>query len=190
MPSNPTFLISSQWQYKNYASPSTTFFACTKLLESNIGPDTDEKQFNYLQLIQVNVKRINQLLNNLLLVKKVEAKELNVNPSVLDLTEFCFHSTGKPIQGAYHSFYGHYHLTFDQQEGQHDFRETVNRIFDRNGIAFELNEEGRIERLAPEGIREAIHLAQYRTGDNDPNSLLETARSKYLDPDLATAKTL
>lgn len=69
--------------------PLNNIFACTKLLESNIGPETDEKQFNYLQLIQVNVKRINQLLNNLLLVKKVEAKELSVNPSVLDLTEFC-----------------------------------------------------------------------------------------------------
>lgn len=108
--------------------------------------------------------------------------------AILDLTEFCFQSTGKPVQGAYHSFHRHYHLTFDQQEGQHDFRETINRIFARNGIAFELNEEGRIKRLAPEGIREALHSAQFRTGDNDLNSLLETARSKYLDPDLANRK--
>ncbi len=111
-----------------------------------------------------------------------------LNPAILDLTEFCFHSTGKPVQGTYHSFFGHYHLTFDQQEGQHDFRETVNRIFARNGIAFELNEEGKIRRLAPEGIREALHSAQFRTGDNDLNSLLEIARSKYLDPDLNNRK--
>lgn len=108
--------------------------------------------------------------------------------AVLDLIEFCFQSTGEPVQRDYHSFYKHYHLNFNQREGQDSLREDINLLFARNGIAFELSEEGAITRLAPEGIREALHSAQFRTGDNDLNSLLETARTRYLDPDLATRK--
>lgn len=108
--------------------------------------------------------------------------------AVLDLIEFCFKSTGKPVQHSYHSFYKHYHLDFNQQKGQDSLREDINLVFARNGIAFELSEEGAITRLAPEGIRETLHSAQFRTGDNDLNSLLETARSKYLDPDLTNRR--
>lgn len=74
---------------KELRHPLHNIFACTKLLESAAQPEIDEKQLNYLQLIQVNVRRINQLLNNLLLIKKVEAKELRLNPALLNLTEFC-----------------------------------------------------------------------------------------------------
>ncbi len=108
--------------------------------------------------------------------------------AILDPLEFCYQSTAKPIQGDCHSFYKHFHLGFDRQEGQQDLREAVNRIFGRNGIAFELNEGGTVVRLAPESIREALHSAQSRTGDNDLNSLLEAARSKYLHPDIASRK--
>lgn len=93
--------------------PLNNIFACTKLIESNIAPETDDKQLNYLQLIQVNVKRINQLLNNLLLVKKVEAKELSVNPSLLDLTEFCRELMDELQQGV-----GFQHKITFSSEGQ------------------------------------------------------------------------
>lgn len=109
-------------------------------------------------------------------------------PAILDLIEFCFRSTGSPIQGRHHPFFSHFHLSFNEQEGQDAWREAINRIFARNGIAFELNEEGTIQRLAPAGIREALTLARFSTGDNDLNLLLETARSKYLDPDLVIRK--
>jgi PAS domain S-box-containing protein len=81
-------------------NPLNNIFACTKLIESNAQQGADEKVLYYLQLIQVNVKRINYLLNNLLLIKKIEAKELQLNPSLLDLTEFCRELTEDIQQGA------------------------------------------------------------------------------------------
>jgi PAS domain S-box-containing protein len=80
-------------------NPLNNIFACTKLIESNVQPGSGEKLVYYLQLIQVNVKRINQLLNNLLLIKKVEAKELGLHPALLDLTEFCQEITDDIRQG-------------------------------------------------------------------------------------------
>jgi PAS domain S-box-containing protein len=80
-------------------TPLNNIFACTKLVESNTQHWADEKQLNYVQLIQVNVKRINQLLNNLLLIKKVETKELRLNPALLNLTEFCRELTDELQQG-------------------------------------------------------------------------------------------
>jgi signal transduction histidine kinase len=81
-------------------NPLNNIFACAKLIESNAQQRTDEKTLNYLQLIQVNVRRINQLLNDLLLIKKVEARELQLNPALLDLTEFCRELTEELQQGA------------------------------------------------------------------------------------------
>jgi signal transduction histidine kinase len=43
---------------------------------------------------------MNQLLNDLLLIKQVESKELRLNPSLLDLTEFCRELTEDLQQGA------------------------------------------------------------------------------------------
>lgn len=81
-------------------NPLNNVFACTKLIESNTQPETDEKLSNYLHLIQVNVRRMNQLLNDLLLIKKVEANELHLNPSLLDLSQFCHDLTEELQQGA------------------------------------------------------------------------------------------
>lgn len=81
-------------------NPLNNIFACTKLIETNTQPRTDDKIINYLQLIQVNVRRMNQLLNDLLLIKKVESKELRLHPSLLDLTEFCRELTEELQQGA------------------------------------------------------------------------------------------
>ncbi len=81
-------------------NPLNNIFACTKLIESNAQPEGDEKLLYYLQLIQVNVRRINQLLHNLLLIKKLEAKEVGSNPTLLDVTEFCRELTEDIRQGA------------------------------------------------------------------------------------------
>ena len=81
-------------------NPLNNIFACTKLIETNAQPEADEKLLYYLQLIQANVRRINQLLHNLLLIKKLEAKELSFNPALLNLTEFCRELTADVQQGA------------------------------------------------------------------------------------------
>lgn len=81
-------------------NPLNNIFACTKLIETNAQPEADEKLLYYLQLIQANVRRINQLLHNLLLIKKLEAKEVKLNPAELNLTEFCRELTEDVQHGA------------------------------------------------------------------------------------------
>jgi hypothetical protein len=107
---------------------------------------------------------------------------------VLDLIEFAYEKVAAPIQRSFHPFFEHYHLSFAQAEGRAAFRAEINRIFDRNGIAFELKETGHIERIAPEGLREALTQAVFRTGDAPLDEFLEKARSKFLTPNPAIRK--
>jgi PAS domain S-box-containing protein len=93
-------------------NPLNNIFACTKLIENNTQPETDEKTLSYLHLIQVNARRMNQLLNDLLLMKKVEANELHLNPSLLNLTQFCQDLTEELQQGAA----ARHTITFTSQE--------------------------------------------------------------------------
>jgi hypothetical protein len=107
---------------------------------------------------------------------------------ILDLIEFSYEKIAKPIPGGHHSFFDHHHLSFDQAEGRTAFREEVNKIFERNGIAFELKETGQIERLAPEGLREVLSQAVFNTGDEVLDELLERARTHFLNPNSAVRR--
>jgi len=69
--------------------PLNTIFSHAKYLENNPDFDTENNHLYYLQRIQGNAQRINQLLNDLLLIKKIEAKQLHLNPTELDLTQLC-----------------------------------------------------------------------------------------------------
>lgn len=107
---------------------------------------------------------------------------------ILDMTQFCWRCVGKPIQGSYHDYFDHYHLTFDIDAGRAAFAEALNRIFRRGGLAHELTEAGRIERLAPPVLREELVSAQFRAGDAELDRMLETGRRKFLDPDEAVRR--
>ena len=102
---------------------------------------------------------------------------------ILDLVEFCFAHVARPGQGSFHSFFEHHHLTFDREAGQEAFRVQVNRILARNGLAYELRGDGRVERLAPPTLGEVLRSALFRTGDGTLDDLLEKARAKFLNPD-------
>ncbi len=67
----------------------------------------------------------------------------------LDLIQFCYKTVSKPIQGGYHSFFRHHHLSFEEEAGKEAFREKINTIFRRNGIAFVLENDGSIKRVVP-----------------------------------------
>jgi len=102
---------------------------------------------------------------------------------LLDLIEFSYDKIAKPIQGRYHPFYRHHHLSFDQAEGRAAFRSEIDTIFARNGIAFDLQETGEIERLAPPVLAEALAEASFHTGDTILDQLLEKAKTKFLNRD-------
>jgi len=56
---------------------------------------------------------------------------------VFDLLEFSYEVIALPDAGSYHSYFSHSHYSYDQQAGRYRFAEDVNRLFERNGIAFE-----------------------------------------------------
>ena len=101
---------------------------------------------------------------------------------VLDLIEFCWKSIGKPVKTNYHSFFGHHHLAFDEKAGRNEFRNEVETIFRRNGIAYVLSEDGHVERLVPLVFQNTLVQSESHTGDVEFDRLLSTARRKFLDP--------
>jgi len=102
--------------------------------------------------------------------------------AVLDLLEFCYRHVAEPIPGSYHSFFDHHHLGFEREQGRRDFRERAERILARNQIAYELRFDGTIGRLAEPVLQEALTAHVFATGDAKLDVLLESARTKFLDP--------
>lgn len=106
---------------------------------------------------------------------------------VFDLLEFSYEMVAEPHDRGYHSFMGHTHYSYDKARGQDRFAADVNRIFERNGIAYELR-DGEVRRLAPDKLHEALEAARFRTGDATLDELLESARRKILSRDLGTRR--
>lgn len=118
--------------------------------------------------------------------------------SILDLIEFIHKNIAQPTQGEYHPFFKHHHLSYDRGAGQEAFRNKINTIFARNGIAFELHPvpsktpkgralgefTGVIRRLGPPVMRDLVRSAVFHTGDTDLDAMIETARTKFLNPDV------
>jgi hypothetical protein len=102
---------------------------------------------------------------------------------ILDFIEFVYAAVAKPIPGKYHDFFSHHHLTFDQEAGQEEFRATVNRIFARNGVAFEMQPAGSIVRALPPVLGEDLKRTLFNTGDRTLDNMLEECRTKFSDRD-------
>lgn len=108
------------------------------------------------------------------------------SPAVFDLLEFCHKNIAEPTRGAYHPFFRHYRLSFDEsatEVGQESFREDVNTILARNRIVFDLKPNGRVERILPPALDKLLTMPTFDTGDNKLNSMLEDARSKFVSRD-------
>lgn len=133
--------------------------------------------------------------------------------TILDFIEFCHKYTAKPTAYEHHPLdhynrvtafrdplwqwnqifgdepeSGHSHFIYDVKAGQREFRESINLIFTRNGIVYELTDKGTVIRLAPEILRELLQYAKFHTGDADLDELLNSARIKFLDPHLDARK--
>lgn len=140
-------------------------------------------RFRFNAAIQAGVPDISELvpLGGGWRIIQIETPPLVV---AMDIIEFCWKSISKAKQGDFHRYYGHYHYgDFDKDAGQSEFRDAVNLIFHRNGLAFTLTEQGRIERTMPVEIGNTLHNAVFQTKDPILNELLETARQKFISPD-------
>jgi len=113
--------------------------------------------------------------------------EVPSDHQLFDLIEFVYEHAGLPRTYGRHPFFGHDHHTYDQEAGRAKFAEDVNRVFERQGLAFELV-QGEVTRMAPTGLQEALAATVFATGDDDLNRLLETAREKFLNKSLDVRK--
>lgn len=104
--------------------------------------------------------------------------------AIMDLIEFVAGSVGDAQKGSWHSFFAHHHLSWDKESGFRRFAADVNRLLARNGVAFELSEEGTVRRLLIGPLRDALAGAVFRTEDPETNRLLEGARKLILAPDV------
>ena len=102
--------------------------------------------------------------------------------AILDVIEFCWRHVGEPVTGSYHNFFQHSHLSFNRDLGRSKFRDQINLIFARNGLAYTLTDEGNIERIGPPVLNEELASAQFVTGDSELDRILESARRKFLNP--------
>lgn len=114
----------------------------------------------------------------------LEADSPPATGPLMDLLEFVAVNVGQPIPGQWHSYFNHHHLDHDRAAGLEDWRSQLNRLFARNGVAFEMDETGLMHRRAPEALREALVSVRFQTGDPALDRLCETARSKFLSPKL------
>ncbi|KAM3100644.1 ATP-binding protein [Phormidesmis sp. 146-12] len=72
-----------------FRNPLNAILFSTELLERYGDQLTDAKKTTYLQRIQLSVRRMNQLLNEVLLVGETEAGKLQYKPKPIDLIQFC-----------------------------------------------------------------------------------------------------
>jgi len=79
----------------------------------------------------------------------------------------------------------HSHYSYDKETGREKFASEVNRVFERNGIAFELK-DGEVIRFASAVLHESLAAAAFKTGDAILDGLLEVSRQKFLSRSLYT----
>jgi hypothetical protein len=115
------------------------------------------------------------------------ASERPEDGQIFDLVEFSYEHIGEPNDYAQHSYWGHSHYTYDQEGGRKKFEADVNRIFERNGMAFELK-QGEVTRIAPTGLADVLAQSVFKTGDATLDELLEDSRTRFLHRDVKVRK--
>lgn len=96
--------------------------------------------------------------------------------------EFTYEHVAEALNPEFHSYWSHSHYTYDQDSGREKFAADVNRIFERNGMAFELA-DGEVWRLIPAPLHEELARSIVHTGDAALDQMLAAATEKYLHRD-------
>ncbi len=110
-----------------------------------------------------------------------------VTVNAIEIVQFCYKHVSFPILPQSHGYYAHHHyLDFSRREGQEAFAGEVNTIFRRNHLAYELETSGKVKRLLPPVLGEALVASEFTSEDRQLNRLLESARDKFGSPDFHT----
>ncbi|ALF54729.1 ATPase [Nostoc piscinale CENA21] len=74
-----------------FRTPLSTILSSAELLEHYRHKWTEEKQITHLHRIQAAVNRINEMLNDVLVIGKAEAGKIEYTPTTFDLVAYCDH---------------------------------------------------------------------------------------------------
>jgi len=141
-------------------------------------------------------------VNNRLLVSTIEANIPDLNDqlgiihdeddlpnkyAILDFVEFCYENISDYDEYYHHDYFRHFHLSFpDTTRNKESFRKEVNRLFERNGIVFFLNEDGLVKRYLPLELDRLISTLEVNTADERLNELIHISISSISDPKIET----
>lgn len=109
--------------------------------------------------------------------------------ATLDLIEFIYsHIYEASPVGNIHEYFNHFHYRFENTGANRArFREEINTLFERNGIAYTLDENGKIQRVLPEVINNLIH-SKIKTQDSTLDSLINESIENFLQPKVKNRK--
>ncbi|HCA3439732.1 TPA: stationary phase or STEss regulating sigma factor [Salmonella enterica subsp. salamae serovar 35:g,m,s,t:-] len=100
---------------------------------------------------------------------------------VMDLLQFCHKHIAFPIKTEYHSYFKHHHImNFDVDAGRSEFRQRINTIFARNGLAYELQRSGDIIRLLSPQLTQMIGSVN-APREVELRGMLERANAKIIN---------
>jgi hypothetical protein len=117
----------------------------------------------------------------------VDRENLPTDGQIFDLVEFAYEFIAEAKDPSLHSYMSHSHYSYDQEAGRDKFSHDVNRVFERNGIAFELK-HGEVIRIAPAVLHESLAETVFKTGDAVLDELLEVSRQKFLNRSLGVRR--
>jgi AbiJ N-terminal domain 4 len=133
----------------------------------------------------LNAQKVNMAAFHVVWPDEVMHKDTShiSDSKVFDLIEYSFENIARPMPKDYHSFFSHHHYDYDQPSGRQAFAEEINRLFEHNGLAYQLR-EGQVERLTTTVLQQVLAQTASNTGDITLNDLLNTARDKFLNREL------
>lgn len=109
-------------------------------------------------------------------------------PAALDLIEFFHRHATEASKRRHHAYWDHDHLAFNRKSGQAEFRSQINTIFARNGLAYELEDDGKVQRLLELPLMHVLQEGLSASGDAALDRLIREAESRFLDPDPQVAR--
>ncbi len=108
--------------------------------------------------------------------------------TAMDLVEFGWRHVQEPSVRNHHSYFDHDHYSFDQSAGRRRWRNEINIILDRNGVALRLEPGGRVIRIGTMAAQVLTQSPVPATGDIQLDDKITTALRKYHDPDVGVRR--
>ena len=105
--------------------------------------------------------------------------------AILDSVEFVYENLWDYKVGQYHSYFKHDHLDLlNTRECRKSFKDEINKMFERNGVVFYLDTDGKVKRQLPIELDRLIQELKIHTADQRLNELIQQATEDIRKPEL------